>query len=132
LGLGLMGKQTIFVEIDPETELPIRILKHWAHASQLDQDVVRSMARSVAVGYIRNQVIARAIRNKNILCEFCGNIITPGTGHMHEKIAKGDGGEVSLDNCVFICPRCHIGSDGEHGDRQWMGRKEKYGTNRSD
>ncbi len=120
-----MAKQMVFVEIDPETELPIRILKHWAHASQLDPAVVRQMAKAVAVNYIRLQVIARAIRNKNILCAFCGNIITPGTGHMHEVKAKGDGGEVSLDNCVFICPRCHIGSDGEHGDRRFQSSKLK-------
>ncbi len=117
-----MGKQLVYVEIDPETELPIRILKTNLQVVNLDPEVLRQMARSVAVNYIRLQIIARAIRNKKILCEYCGSILTSETGHMHEKIPKGKGGEVSLDNCVFICPRCHIGSDGEHGDRKWGGR----------
>ena len=117
-----MAKQMVFIEIDPVTELPIRILKHWGHASQLDPDVVRQMARSVAVGFIRQQVFARAKRGMLTMCEFCGNTITPGTGHMHEKLAKGNGGEVSLDNCVAICADCHIGPTGEHGDRKWGGK----------
>jgi 5-methylcytosine-specific restriction endonuclease McrA len=67
-------------------------------------------------------VFARAKRGNLTLCEFCGNVITQGTGHMHEKLFKGNGGEVSLDNCVAICAACHIGKDGEHGNRKWGGK----------
>ena len=117
-----MARQTVYVEIDPKTELPIRIFKHFSEAAKLDPEVIRQMARSVAVGYIRVQVFERAKRGILVLCHFCGGIISPGTGHMHEVVPKGNGGEVSLDNCVAICSRCHIGPDGEHGDRKWGGK----------
>lgn len=113
----------VFVEISPETELPIRILKHWSHASQLDPDIVRHVARSVAVGYIRQQVFEKAKRGMIIKCEFCGNIITTGTGHMHEVLPRGKGGEISVDNGTAICSECHIGKTGEHRDRYWGGRR---------
>ena len=98
-----MAKQSVFVEINPKTELPIRIVKHTWQVAKLDPEIVRRMARSVAVGYIREQVIERAKRNNLILCEFCGNVLTEVTGEMHEVVPKGDGGEVSLENCRFIC-----------------------------
>ena len=118
----------VFVEIDPQTEMPIRILKHYMHACQLEPSVVRQMAKSVAVGYIRQQVVDRARRGSCVQCEFCGNLITESTGHMHEFIPKGKGGEVSVENSRFICPACHIGPDGEHSDRQWGGRREGYAS----
>lgn len=115
-----MGRQTVFVEVDLDTELPIRILKTNKQAYELPPEKVRMMARSVAVKYIRDQVVERARKDKNILCEFCGLIITEDTGHMHEVLSRGKGGEVSLENSRFICAQCHLGPDGEHGDRRWQ------------
>ena len=120
-----MAKQSVFVEINPKTELPIRIVKHTWQVAKLDPEIVRRMARSVAVGYIREQVIERAKRNNLILCEFCGNVLTEVTGEMHEVVPTGDGGEVSLENCRFICNLCHTGRTGEHGDRYWGGKQDR-------
>ena len=117
-----MAKQLVYVEVSPKTKLPVRILKHFSDGLNLDPDLVQQMARVVAVGYIRDQVFERAKRGNLTFCEYCGSLITAGTGHMHERIPKGKGGEVSLDNCVAICARCHIGADGEHGNRKWGGR----------
>jgi hypothetical protein len=118
-----MAKQIVWVEINPETEMPVRILKHFSDTFSLDPDVVRQMAKSVAVGFIREQVFSRAKRGMITMCEFCGNTITPGTGHMHEKQFKSKDGEVSLDNCVAICSECHIGPTGEHGNRRFQSSK---------
>lgn len=117
-----MAKQTVWVEIDPETDMPMRVLKKgeiWVTPVSAE---LRQMNKSEAVGSIREQVFYRAKRGNIIMCEFCGNTITETTGHMHEVIPKGQGGMVSLDNCVAICADCHIGKDGEHGDRFWGGR----------
>lgn len=114
-----MGK-SVFVEIDPDTEEPIRILKT-KQAYDLPSEVVRMMARSVAVGLIRKQVVNRARKKTGIFCEFCGAVLTESTGEMHEVLSRGNGGEVSLDNCRFICNDCHTRKpDSEHGDRRWQ------------
>ena len=82
------------------------------------------MEKAEAVKQIREQVVARARKGRLIYCEFCGAILTEATGHMHEVIPRGKGGEYSLDNSRFICSECHIGPDGEHGDRKWGGRNK--------
>lgn len=75
-----------------------------------------------AVGAIRKQVWQRCGGR----CEWCGSPVTE-TGplwrrmHAHEKVPKGNGGEVSLDNTVGICDNCHFNTPEAHGDRkpQW-------------
>ena len=121
-----MKNKYVWVEIDPIEELPIRILGGFSDTLELEATSVKYMLRSAAVGYIRLQVIARAIRDKLIRCEFCGAVVTPQTGEMHEVVPKGDGGEVSLDNCRFICNECHTGAkDSEHGERRFQSSKIK-------
>lgn len=115
-----MSVKLVYVEIDPKTELPVRILRTNKDALALPAELVRQMAKSVAVGYIRKQVIDRARYKQFILCEFCGATINEFVGEMHEVVPKGKGGEVSLDNSRFICHDCHTGKpDSEHGDRGW-------------
>jgi len=125
-----LGKKMVWVEIDPVTTYPIRILGRSKDVAALGPDVTRFMLRSSAVGYIREQVIARARRGRIIQCEYCGAPVNPEIGEMHEKIPKGKGGEVSLDNCVFICNDCHTGKqDSEHGDRRFQSAKVKDASN---
>ncbi len=119
-----MGKQMVWVEIVPETGQILRILRTTFDAVRLPQERVRQVAKMVAVGDIRKQVIARDTRNGFIECRFCGARLLPGTGHMHEQQAKGKGGEVSVENSVMLCASCHIGRDGAHGDRFWNGRRD--------
>jgi 5-methylcytosine-specific restriction endonuclease McrA len=69
--------------------------------------------RRDAVAEVRRQVFERSGGQ----CEYCGKLIN-WHFHMHEKIPRGKGGEVSLVNCVALCASCHIGSNGEHGKRR--------------
>lgn len=116
-----MAVKLDYVQIDSKTELPIRILRTKKDALALPPEVVRQLAHSVAIGYIRTQVIHRARRGSLIRCEYCGEIVNELTGELHEVLPRGRGGEQSLDNCVFLCHDCHLGKDGEHRDRQWGG-----------
>ena len=126
-----MANRLVYVEIDPETGLPIRILKHFSEGFKLDPSLVSQVARKCAVECIRSAVIKRATRGKLIHCELCGNIITEFTGEMHEVIPKGMGGEVSVDNSHFICNRCHTkDADSEHGDRRFQSSKIKESNGR--
>jgi hypothetical protein len=116
-----MSKQLVFVEFDGQNI--IRIIRKHIDVFKLPPERVQQVAKSVAVGEIRRQVVARA----NGECENCGKRILGGTGHMHEKLAKGkrgedgDFGEVSVDNCCYLCYDCHI--NGEHGDRRFQSAK---------
>lgn len=115
----------VYVEVSKETGLPIRIFKCTKKALASDPLYVTQMEKRLAVASIRSQVVERAKRKNLILCEFCGTPLTEETGQMHEVVSRGDGGEISLDNSRFICSECHIGKTGEHGDRQWGGRKDR-------
>jgi 5-methylcytosine-specific restriction endonuclease McrA len=116
----------VYVEIDPKTLLPIRIFRHTKRALASDPEYVQQMERKLAVSYIRQQVVFRARSGKLLLCDFCGNVVTEQIGEMHEVLPRGKGGEVSLDNCKFICNGCHTGAnDSEHGDRKFQSSKIK-------
>jgi hypothetical protein len=67
----------------------------------------------LAIKQIRQQVWNR----QNGLCLRCPNLITWAGFHLHEKIHRGQGGEVSLDNSYGLCASCHIGLRGAHKNR---------------
>jgi 5-methylcytosine-specific restriction endonuclease McrA len=69
---------------------------------------IAQMSRTKAVAEVRRQIVLRA----NGACEYCGAAVSEQTGHMHEKIYRSHGGEISLANSVFVCYPCHRG---EHG-----------------
>jgi hypothetical protein len=56
-----------------------------------------------AVKCIRFELFIRS----NGHCETCGAVVTHNSGHMHEQQWRGKGGEISLENSLFICARCH-------------------------
>jgi 5-methylcytosine-specific restriction endonuclease McrA len=70
-----------------------------------------------AVAEIRRQVYDR----QSGACLWCPREL-PYSGsvwerfHMHEKIPKGRGGEVSLENSIGLCPTCHL--EVAHGNRR--------------
>lgn len=78
-----------------------------------DEDRVVEYPRSDAVADIRRQVFERA----NGECQRCGRTLTWGMMHMHETTNRGQGGEISIDNCEALCFDCHEGPDGAHGNR---------------
>ena len=109
--------------------LPKRIFrdKQWL---DFPSNTVVSMDRSEAVKIIREQVFDRC--HVYILdagydfheCERCSKSINWMTMEMHERIPKGKGGEVSLENCEALCHSCHTGSpDSAHGNRRWQTSK---------
>lgn len=72
------------------------------------------MNRSEAVGYIRHEIF---VRQKG-RCIACNEIFTEAQMHMHEKVSRGDGGNISLDNSEGLCYADHLGKNGAHGDRR--------------
>ncbi len=109
-----MARNRVYVEINPETKLPIRILKHFEF--KLPQERFGEWPRKDATESIRRQVFERA---KN-LCDKCGKILTWGTMHLHERTPRSKGGEVSVENGWALCYQCHILE--EHGTKrpQWQ------------
>jgi 5-methylcytosine-specific restriction endonuclease McrA len=85
----------------------IRIFKNRQAARSIEY---LTMEYVKAVGEIRHQIFMRSCGN----CELCGTMVTEKGGHMHEQKHRGKGGEISLENSVFICPTCHRRA---HADR---------------
>jgi hypothetical protein len=118
----VLSKQLVYVEVIPETGQIIRIIKLSHEAYRLEPERVQQVAKKVAVEEIRRAVFKRATDDDGIVhCEDCGKRIDWYTGHMHERLAKGKGGEVSVENSVAICPYCHL--QVEHGDRRFQSSK---------
>lgn len=116
-----MARNRCFVEVIDR--VPVRIFRTPLAAKlspAYNEDRVREWPRIDATRAIREFVYKRS----NGECERCGALITRQTGHMHEKVSRGDGGEISIYNSIFICSDCHIGRNGEHGNRFWGGRRE--------
>ncbi len=109
------SRNRVFCEINPDTKRVIRIIKAKGGALMLPPERVAELPRKDAVESIRRQVLERA----NGICDKCARILTWGTLHMHERIARSAGGEQSLSNAWALCYDCHI--LGEHGNRapQW-------------
>lgn len=126
----------VWVQIDPDTQLAVRIFKNHKVAytalivdSAVHQaahellgveskvgptpETLKHMDRGLAVSQIRRQVWNR----QEGLCARCPEIIRWNGSHMHEKIHKGDGGEVSLENCELLCAECHRN---QHPEKQVM------------
>ncbi len=105
----------VYVEINPESGLPVRILRSLKQAMNLSDDLVRYVARTWAVGEIRRQVFER----DNYECQRCSARLTLQTGELDEYISRGDGGMISIDNSWLLCHSCHTGSStSEHGNRR--------------
>jgi hypothetical protein len=111
----MTGRGLCSVEV--VNDRPIRIFRSNKSAAiaGLHGAQVTVMARVDATRMIREDVFART----GAACEFCGAIITWGTMHLHERKPRGEGGEISLENSVGICAKCHeFGPNAEHADRR--------------
>lgn len=58
-------------------------------------------------------------------CIRCPSLITWNQMHMHEKVHRGRGGEISLENSEGLCYECHLGELGVHPEKQLRFRKRK-------
>lgn len=104
-----MHNRKLRVYVELKDGVPIRILKRVDYNSP---HPIAEVSRKYAVGEIRRQVFERAAGH----CERCDARITEQTGHMHEKLERGRGGEISVENSVALCPKCHLGKTGVHAN----------------
>jgi 5-methylcytosine-specific restriction endonuclease McrA len=120
-----MSKQSVYVELAGDQIIRIFRVNSDAYRLSVEHpERVGYVARKVAVEEIRKAVFKRATDDDGIThCEDCGKRIDWFIGHMHERIAKGKGGSVSIENSVALCSRCHL--EVEHGDRRFQSSKIK-------
>jgi hypothetical protein len=78
------------------------IFKHKKQAIESGASITW-MLYSEAVGIIRHRCFVRS-RGE---CEMCGCDVLENQGHLHEKLWRGKGGNISYENSIFICPHCH-------------------------
>lgn len=112
----MKSRHRVWVEYG-DKENVIRIFRSAPFGIQntVDRDRIREIPRYDAVSAIRMQVRRRADDH----CDRCGCVLPGYAGEMHERVPKGKGGEVSLENCWWLCHRCHqVGPDSEHSNRQ--------------
>ena len=80
----------------------VRIFKSKTAAFASNKAVAK-VSYGYAVSDIRYQLWMRS----EGLCENCCAMVTKDSGHMHERKWRGKGGDISLENSIFICPTCH-------------------------
>lgn len=108
----------VWVEFDEFTGWAIRVFK--SHKSMVfampytECGYTKKMDQALAISQIRRQIFAR----QEGVCVNCPEMLTWGSGHLHEKIHRGQGGEISLENSEMLCYSCHLGKHGAHGDRR--------------
>lgn len=113
-----------WTEMDQFTGLAIRIFRNkaamWeyigaAEANGTDAPIVNFMEKALAVSQIRRQVYNK----QDGRCMRCPALVTYRAAHLHEKIHRGEGGEISLENSEILCAECHLfGKGSAHGNRR--------------
>lgn len=105
----------VWVERNPESGLPIRIIKPREAYNARDIEIA-FVDKTWAIGEIRRQVFER----DNYECRRCGKRLNLQNGHMDHIISKGEGGETSVANGWLLCFDCHEGNKAtsEHGNRR--------------
>ena len=69
----------------------------------------------MTTGEIRHTIWVR----QKSRCISCDVVITERMMHMHEKVFRGKGGKISLDNSEGLCYNCHINNKPfGHGKRK--------------
>ena len=110
------GQQVlVWVELN-DVGTPVRIFRHRRAAHAFGKEWIAIWPRTEAVAAIRHQLFVRSKGE----CELCASPVTEKSGHMHEQVHRGKGGEISLDNSIFICVSCHKRA---HKDRNPHWRK---------
>jgi 5-methylcytosine-specific restriction endonuclease McrA len=92
----------VWVELN-DVNATVRIFRNRRAAHAFGKEWIAEQNRSEAVAEIRHQLWWRCKGE----CELCASPVTEQSGHMHEQVHRGKGGEISRANSVFICPPCH-------------------------
>ena len=103
----------VWAEIDEFTGHAVRIFRNRKSAFEAIA-APKLISKALAVSQIRRQIFDR----QEGVCVNCPEMLTWGSGHLHEKIHRGQGGEISLENSEMLCYSCHLGKRGAHGDRR--------------
>lgn len=111
---GRARSKLVWVGLDSNGEV-IRIFRNLKEA----YGRIEERTKEEAVAELRWRVFLDADGE----CRRCGALISWKTMHMHERVYRGKGGIMSVDNCEALCSACHIGRDGEHGNRYWGGSR---------
>jgi hypothetical protein len=100
-----------------DTGRAIRIFKNLkcAGVTSIYPNRIACMLRSTAVSDIRRQIWERDKKR----CTHCGNVVSWFVMQMHERLWRGRGGEVSVENGTTLCESCHIDDPvAGHGERK--------------
>lgn len=111
-----MKDQKAWVELGPDRKA-VRIFKNKKSAVRCIRwpEFVSYVLRAVAVTEIRRKIWDR---DKHT-CTHCGAIVTWYVMQMHERIWRGRGGEISVDNGTTLCENCHQHDEvAGHGKRK--------------
>jgi 5-methylcytosine-specific restriction endonuclease McrA len=115
--------KTVWVELYPDQRLgaDVRRIFRSKAAALSSGACIWYMRRSDAVGAIRHAIFVRSGGD----CELCSSPVTEDSGHMHERQWRSRGGEISLENSIFICAHCHQNAHKER-DTRWT-KKNRSG-----
>ena len=111
-------REKAWVSVDAEFR-PLEVFKRQSEAIRAltmypSMMELVEMDKAEAIGAIRRRLfLAQGGR-----CLQCNKIVTEEQAHMHERVHRGQGGNISLDNSEILCSNCHIGPDGAHGNRR--------------
>ena len=111
----MLSSKQVWCELSAEGRV-IRIFRNRRKAAEAALAFpVDLVDRAEAVKDIRRQVFER----DGYSCTHCGKAINWDTGHLHERLWRGRGGEMSLDNSTTLCYSCHLNDPvAGHGKRQ--------------
>lgn len=121
-------KNPAWVKISGVTKLPVLIFRTVRAAlnnEAYELGLVVQIEFAAAVESIRRQVFVR----DDWQCTHCGESITwdgPRKGHMHERVWRSKGGEISVENSTTLCQSCHEHNlVAGHGKRavQWSSKQ---------
>ena len=110
-----MASKQVWVELSAAGRV-IRIFRNRRAAAETELAFpIDLVDRAVAVKDIRAAVFQR----DGYACTHCGKVVTWETGHLHERVWRGRGGEMSLENSTTLCFACHMYDKvAGHGARQ--------------
>ena len=111
----MLSSKQVWCELSAEGRV-IRIFRNRRKAAEAELAFpVDLVDRAEAVKDIRRQVFER----DGYSCTHCGKAINWDTGHLHERLWRGRGGEMSLENSTTLCFACHTYDKvAGHGARQ--------------
>ncbi|MFZ2050452.1 MAG: hypothetical protein WAU69_05910 [Solirubrobacteraceae bacterium] len=113
--------ENAWVLLDLAHGLPVEIFRNQKQALEGSATAGPTFAaaefpRAAAVKTIRRVIFER----DNYTCTNCGDSsLNWDSGHMHEKLHRGQGGNISVANGITLCYRCHLlDEEVGHGKRQ--------------